>query len=111
MAQARAHMTTTVYGVAARLNGVSRPVDSRGRVTGATTIKEFDYELYGHRVNIDHDPTNIAGEIVYAELTDQDRLQLVAVLDRDWIRHIDRDVYFSGEYDMRRPRRLLLRRQ
>jgi hypothetical protein len=93
-------VTTTVHGIATRLNGVSRHLDERGRITGATTIKQLDYEIFGRQVTLDHDPADVAGEIAYAALTSQDRLHLVAVLDRDWIRHADRPVYFSGQYDM-----------
>jgi hypothetical protein len=93
-------VSTTIHGVATRLNGIARALDQHGRLVGATTIKDIDLELFGHTVTIDHDPANVAGEIVYAELSDQDRLHLVAVIDRDWIRDADQDVYFSGEYDM-----------
>jgi hypothetical protein len=91
-------VSTTVHGVATRLNGIARALDQRGRLIGATTIKELDYELFGHTVTLDHNPADVAGELIYAEMSDQDRLHIVAVLDRDWIRNADNDVFFSGEY-------------
>jgi hypothetical protein len=47
-----------------------------------------------------HDTAPVVGEVVYAELDRDDRLNVVSVVDDDWT-DVDEPVFYSGEFDCR----------
>lgn len=97
----------TVYGVAHRAGGISRKFDRIGRMHDAHMIRRIELELPDDpiTVTLGHDDAAPIGELVYAELDRDDRLQVVSVIDGDWLLDIDRPVYYSGEFDCRNRNR------
>jgi hypothetical protein len=95
-------MKTTVYGVATRVGEAAVEQNSIGRVTGAHSFRSLTLELPGDGVVVDcdHDHQRV-GDLVYAELGEDQALRCVAVLDNDQLARIDEPVYFSGEFEMR----------
>jgi hypothetical protein len=70
-------------------------------LTAAASFDEIDLELGSAIIDTDHDGKP-RGQLVYAEVTDQDRLQVVGVIDEgDWLDELDEPVFLSGTYEMR----------
>ena len=88
-------MKATVFGVVSQLGA---PVEIRstvGHMTGAYAVDDLELELLGDEIDFDHDGEPV-GEIVYAEITPENQLAVVGVLDDGEIAATDRPVYWSG---------------
>ena len=94
---------TTVFGVAARENGISRTMTRSGYLTDAHLLKRFETTLpeQGLQVTLDHDPENKVGEAVHCELDHTGYLTIVSVIDGDWLQHVDEPIHYSCEWDCR----------
>jgi hypothetical protein len=94
---------TTCWGIAHAAGGVSRTYNRSGRLEDAHMIRKLELDLPapGLTVTLGHDDTApVVGEVVYAELDRDDRLNVVSVVDDDWT-DVDEDVFYSGEFDCR----------
>jgi hypothetical protein len=92
---------TTVSGVATKVGEIA--VEQKHyAVTGAHSYRSLTLELPpgGIAIDCDHDHQAV-GELIYAELGEDDRLRCVAVLDNDQLTKLDQDVYWSPELDLR----------
>lgn len=92
----------TLSGVAGQENGASVQYGASGQLRSAASYRALSRVLPedGVPVDLDHEPGNIVGEVVHAELAAHGRLEIVAVADADWLLRVadDRPVYFSGEF-------------
>ena len=93
-------MKTTVWAVIARVGDVAAERSLTGRLLGGHAFNELDHKLGGSMIDLDHDG-NTVGEIVYAERGDQDQIEVVGVLDGNWIERVTQPVFMSGEWEMR----------
>jgi hypothetical protein len=91
---------TTVWGIAAQGGGVAEPRSASGRLLGGHSFDSLDLELGGTEIDLDHTGER-AGEIVYVELTTDDQLAVVGVLDDDAIASIAQRVYASASLLLR----------
>jgi hypothetical protein len=91
---------TTVWAVIARVGDVAAERSITGRLLGGHAFNELDHELGGSMIDLEHDGSAL-GEIVYAERGDQDQIQVVGVLDGNWIERVTQPVFMSGEWEMR----------
>jgi hypothetical protein len=89
---------TTIAGVATSIGEVAVEQNRFADITGAHSYRSLTLELpsEGIAIDCDHDHERV-GELVYAELGDDQALRCVAVLDT----RLDEPVYFSGEFEMR----------
>src|SRR5262245_26682982 len=100
MAQER-RVSTTIIGTVTRLRGLAATYDAAGRIVGGSTTDDVAHALGGNTITAEHDPDNVAGVIVHAELDDGGRVRVVGVLDNDRIRDVPEPVYLSGSWDQR----------
>jgi hypothetical protein len=93
---------TTISAVLGKLGGISAHYNAFGELTDAQAFDELDSELAGTVLDIDHNHEP-AGEVVYVEISPENRIGLVAVVDGEWIHEAanENPVYVSGEYVMR----------
>src|SRR5262249_56022944 len=71
-----------------------------GGLLGGEGFNEVDHELGGSMIDLDRDG-NALGEIVYAERGDQDQIEVVGVLDGNWIERVTQAVFMAGAWQMR----------
>jgi hypothetical protein len=91
-------MSVTVWGAAGGPDELSEERDVLDRQVGAYSYRELSPELPsgGLEIDLDHDPDEQVGELVYAELGSDERLRCVAVVD-DRLEPVlrERSVFFS----------------
>jgi hypothetical protein len=94
-------MKATVWGCASRIGGLAAHTSLTGRIVGGHSYDELEAELpeNGIEIDLDHDGKRV-GEMVYGEIADDGRLNVVAVLDDDRITRVDEDVFWSSEMMM-----------
>jgi hypothetical protein len=91
----------TISAVLGKVGGLAAHYSDFDTLTGAASFDEIDFELGSAIIDVDHDGQP-RGVLTYVEVTDQDRLQVVGVIDEgDWLEQIDEDVFLSGTYEMR----------
>jgi len=88
----------TVWGTAAA-EGDCAATYHRGRMTSAHSIDHLDADLPvdGVLVDVDHDRDFTIGRVVYGEITESGRLDVVAVVDSAVLANADRPVHWSAE--------------
>jgi hypothetical protein len=92
-------MSSTVWGIAGRINGISVTTDSYGNVVGGRSFEELDTELGSSMIDLDHNGQH-HGDVVYGEITRGGQILLAGVVDLDLAQLGDRPVYLSGLYEM-----------
>jgi HK97 family phage prohead protease len=94
-------VTATVWGVATKVDGAAAWYNRFGSVTEAHSFRSLALELPdgGIAVDCDHDHQQY-GNLVYAELGDDQALRCVAVVDGD-LTQAEEPVYFSPELELR----------
>jgi hypothetical protein len=89
--------SATVFGVATRLGNPVAIRSAAGRTLDAYAVDDYDLELEGAEIDLDHEGEPV-GQIVYAEI-DNDQLAVVGVVDGALAEVAEeRDVFFSGSY-------------
>jgi hypothetical protein len=86
----------TITAVLGKVGGLAAHYSDFDTLTGAASFDEIDLELGPAIIDVDHDGQP-RGVLTYVEVTDQDRLQVVGVIDEgDWLEQIDEAVFLSG---------------
>jgi hypothetical protein len=93
---------TTISAVLGKLGGISAHYNAFGELTDAQAFDDLDSELAGTVLDVDHNHEPV-GEVVYVEVSPENWIGLVGVVDGDWIQEAanENPVYVSGEYVMR----------
>jgi hypothetical protein len=93
---------TTLWGCASRIGGLAVEQSAHGETIGGHSYDELALELpdRGVALDLDHQPGTQCGTLVYGEVADDGRLNVVAVLDDDWITRVEEDVFWSPEMEM-----------
>jgi hypothetical protein len=92
----------TIWGCASKVGGIAAEVDSSGETIGGHSYDEIALELPadGVIVDLDHDG-EARGSLVYGEIADDDRVNVVAVLeDGRWLDAVEEPIYFSPCMEM-----------
>jgi hypothetical protein len=90
---------TTISAVLGRLGGISARYDFYGQLVDAQAFDDLDGELGGTTLDVDHNGEQV-GELVYVEVSPENQIGLVAVVDGDWpfTAEAEGPLYISGEY-------------
>jgi hypothetical protein len=97
--------TLTVFGEAGGPNTIAATRHRSGVLTSARSYRELSLELPegGCPVDLDHNEQHTVGELVFAELGDDERLRCVVVIDGLDLDQADEPVYFSPLFVMAGP--------
>jgi hypothetical protein len=74
----------TIWGIAATLGSPVRTRSASGRFAGYA-VEDYAPEMLGTDIDCDHDETLRIGEVAYAEITPQNQLAIVGVVEADWL--------------------------
>jgi hypothetical protein len=92
----------TVWGEAGGPKAIAATYNRSGQLTEARTYRELGLELPAEGIELDADHNGARlGELVHAELGDDNRLRAVAVLDTDRLEQVEQPVFFSPLFEMR----------
>jgi hypothetical protein len=92
----------TTWGTVARARGLSHRQNRNGKLEAAWTFNDFDTQLPKDpiTVTLNHRDDMAVGELVFGEIAEDGRVQLVCVVD-DLIAAADgEDIYYSGEWQL-----------
>jgi hypothetical protein len=91
----------TIAAVVTKLGGLAERRSASGHLVGASSFDDLDLELGSATIDLDHDPERKVGQVIYAELTPDERLAIVGVVEGLRFDEIEQPVYASGSYEMR----------
>jgi hypothetical protein len=92
---------TTIYGVVQRLGGIVELRNAADRLTGGYAVDDLELGLEDATIDVEHDPELVAGQVIYAEITEQGQFAAVGVLEgavAEAVAVIGEPLYFSGTY-------------
>jgi hypothetical protein len=93
----------TVFGVVARLGTPVAIRSATGRMTGGYAVYDLELELEDATIDLDHDADEVAGQVIYAEITPEDQFAVVGVVDGT-LAEIEMYVIPTSEIPARPPR-------
>jgi hypothetical protein len=88
----------TIWGIATTLGTPVRTRSATGQLVGYA-VEEYAPEMLRTDIDCDHDESLRIGEVAYAEITPQNQLAIVGVVEADWLDELgERDLFLSGTY-------------